>query len=111
MTTMSFFKTTVRAFLTGSLLAVAAGGAIGSSGCVSSRDARNGVFNENQYLRKEFLIRPGDGSKSDPGWMLKASIVSTSTPNPLGSGVFFVVPGLENGGALVRFRVTSDKLQ
>ena len=28
-----------------------------SSGCVADRPSRNGVFNENQYLRKDFLIQ------------------------------------------------------
>ncbi len=93
-------KSTLRALLATATLCVASSGAFASSGCVASRDSRNGVFNENQYLRKDFLIRTTDG-KVDDGWLLKASIVSTSTPNPLGSGVFFVVPGLENGGALV----------
>lgn len=42
--------------------------------------------------------------------MFKATIVQTSSPNPLGEG-FELWPGLENQGELVRFKVTSDKLQ
>jgi hypothetical protein len=96
-----------RAFLT--LLALAAL-IIAAPGCVTERPSRNGVFNENQYLRKDFLIRPGDGSKPDPGWMLKSTVTSVSTPDPLGD-VFGIFAGSENGGALVRFAVTQDKLQ
>ena len=87
--------------------------------CVSQRPSRNGVFNENQYIRKDFLVRAGDGSTTDNGWFLKVTIMETSQPNPLGASV--LVPGYEGqtggwgmlaGGApLVRFRVTQDKLQ
>ena len=60
----------VRTFvLTGALAALCA-----SSGCVADRPSRNGVFNENQYLRKDFLVRPGDGSAPDPGWMMKTTV-------------------------------------
>ncbi len=79
-------------------------------GCVTNRPARNGVFNENQYLKKSFLIRPGAGG-ADPGWFMKATITETSTPNPLGGDAVSLFSGLENGGALVRFRSTSDKLE
>ena len=98
-------KRTFPAFLAMSAVAFAAA----SWGCVSDRPSRNGVFNENQYLRKSFLIREGDGSTKDDGWMLRASFTQVSTPNPLG-GVF-IVPGAENGGQLVRFKVSQDKLQ
>ena len=40
-------------------------------GCVADRPARNGVFNENQYLRKDFLIAPGDGPSPDTGLVLQ----------------------------------------
>ena len=91
----------------GSLLVVAALAGV-AQGCVSDRPARNGVFNENQYVRKDFLVRPVDGV--DHGWMLKATVVQTSSPNPLGDA-FGVFTGAENGGALVRFAVTQDKLE
>ena len=83
--------------------------------CVDQRPSRNGVFNENQYVKKSFIIRDGstgaDGTtaSTDPGWLLKATVTQVSTPNPLGDLLIF--PGLENGGALVRFRVTEDKLE
>jgi hypothetical protein len=94
----------VRAFvLVGALASLCA-----ASGCVADRPSRNGVFNENQYLRKDFLIRPGDGSQPDPGWMMKTTVVATSTPNPLAN--MGLVVGSENGGAYVRFQVTQDKL-
>ncbi len=52
-------------------------------GCVADRPARNGVFNENQYIRKDFLVRPGDSTSVDSGWFLKATIVEASDPNVL----------------------------
>lgn len=84
--------------------------------CVQDRPARNGVFDENQYVRKDFLVRPGelpDGATTttDPGWILKATVVSTSSPNPLGGDAISIFPGIENGGALVRFRLTQNKLE
>lgn len=78
------------------------------NGCASSRPSRNGVFNENQYVRKDFLIRP-DGKGVDNGWFLKATIVQASTPNPLAPLDMFT--GAENGGSWVRFGVTQDQLQ
>ncbi len=86
-------------------LALAALGA----GCVSDRPSRNGVFNENIYLRKSFLVRPGEGGREDTGWILKTTVVSASSPNPLAA--LDLWPGVENGGMLVRFRATQDKLQ
>lgn len=77
--------------------------------CVQSREPRNGVFNENVYLRKDFLIRSGDGDNTtDPGWMLKATIISTSSPNPFGD--LGIVAGYHSMGELVRFRVLQDHL-
>src|SRR5579859_5595240 len=98
-------KRILRAFVaTGALAMLCA-----SWGCVADRPSRNGVFNENQYLRKAFIVRPGDQNATDPGWMLKATIVSTSSPNPLGH--LNLGTGAESGGAYVRFNVTSDALQ
>ena len=98
---------TFRAFLT--LGALSAGlGAVGSFGCVASRDGRNGVFNENQYVRKDFLIRP-DATGNDSGWMIRASVTKVSSPNPLGAiGIY---TGVVTPGDYVRFRVTQDKLE
>jgi hypothetical protein len=95
--------------------AIACLGLFAMWGCVSDRPARNGVFNENQYVRKDFLIAPArdDGQAQDPGWFVQSSILSTSTPNPLanvnGAGLFAGAQGQSNN--LVRFRVTQDKLQ
>jgi Met-zincin len=81
---------------------------VGLQGCVADRPSRNGVFNENQYLRKDFLIHDANGA-ADPGWYMKATIVQTSTPNPMASLGLFT--GAENAGALVRFVVTPNKLE
>ncbi len=78
------------------------------SACVSDRPSRNGVFNENQYLKKAFLIQP-DASKPDQGWFMKQTVIATSTPNPLGQDAF-LMPGAESG-EFVRFDITSDKLR
>lgn len=81
--------------------------------CVSSRPARNGVFNENQYLRKDFLIRGGSDPKADPGWFMQVTVTSASTPNPLasvdGAGLFAGAQAM--GPNFVRFAVTEDKLE
>jgi hypothetical protein len=102
-------KTTFRAFLAMAAIATTTA----AIGCVADRPSRNGVFNENQYLKKSFIIEPGDGSQPDPGWFLKATVLSVSTPNPLGGlGIF---PGADTGFGtglgFVRFRVTQDHLQ
>ncbi len=102
-----------RAFVGALTLAV---GASCAMGCVADRPSRNGVFNENQYVRKAFLVRaaengPDGKPKEDPGWLLKSTIMQVSSPNLLGSGLFGVFPGTENGGAYVRFKVTQDKLE
>jgi hypothetical protein len=93
-------------FAVGALAAVVA-----ASGCVADRPSRNGVFNENQYVRKDFLTT--DGTHPDPGWFLKATVTQVSTPNPLsGLGVF---PGADTGFGsglgYIQFAITSDKLQ
>src|SRR6202044_1806574 len=108
---MAMNTKTIRAFLATTALA----SACATWGCVADRPARNGVFNENQYLRKAFIIQPGDGSGADPGWMLNAAITQVSTPNPLSA--FGLYPGAlatgkyDNGGQYIRFVVTSDHLQ
>ena len=96
----------IRAFLaTGALAAVCA-----ASGCVADRPSRNGVFNENQYIRKDFLIQPGSGGV-DPGWFVKTTILSTSVPNPLASADVLLETGLHGTyGNYVNFGVTSDRL-
>ncbi|HEY2902049.1 MAG TPA: zinc-dependent metalloprotease [Polyangia bacterium] len=87
-------------------------------GCAQDRPARNGVFNENQYARKDFLlggVNP-DGSPSnpnDPGWFVRATVTETSTPNLMGAAINpgGLWGGLQGPADLVRFRVTEDKLQ
>ncbi len=101
---------TLRTALFGTLLLA---GVVGS-GCVADRPSRNGVFDENQYVRKDFLIQGTDANGNapgiDPGWFLKTTVTEVSTPNLLGSAI-----GVDSGVAapiqLVRFRVTSDTLQ
>src|SRR5215831_2717284 len=87
-------------------------------GCASDRPSRNGVFNENQYVRKDFLLGAVDSSgnptnANDPGWLVRATVTETSTPNLLGAAINpgGIWGGLQGGVDLVRFRVTEDKLQ
>jgi hypothetical protein len=106
-------KKLFRSFLAMGALATACA----SWGCVADRPARNGVFNENQYLRKDFLIRPAIAGAVDPGWIFRSTILATTAPNPLGPLGLFV--GADNSGGdsaapginYVRFAVTQDKLQ
>ena len=98
------------------LLVCGAMGLAGAQGCVSDRPARNGVFNENQYIRKAWLIRPGDVgadgmAQPDNGWMLKSTITDVSSPNSLGGDMFGIFAGVHNQADQVRFVATSDKLQ
>jgi len=81
---------------------------LSAQGCVADRPSRNGVFNENQYVRKDFLVQPGTGGAGDPGWYMKATVVQASTPNPLANLDMFT--GAENSGAIVRFVITQDKM-
>jgi hypothetical protein len=89
-------------------------GATGIAGCAGDRPLRNTVPNEQLFLKKAFIIRPGTAGTpekpaDDDGWMLKATVLSASTPNPIAQSVLF--PGAENNGMLVRFVATSDRLQ
>jgi hypothetical protein len=86
--------------------------------CASDRPSRNGVFNENQYVRKDFLVGAVDGNGNptnadDPGWLVRATVTETSTPNLMGSAINpgGIWGGLEGNVDLVRFRVTEDKLE
>ena len=98
---------TFRAFFAlGALTALALG-----SGCVADRPSRNGVFDENQYLRKSFLTT--DGTHADTGWFLKGTVTQMSTPNPLGGMGLTVATsgGGATGPAFIQFAISSDKLQ
>jgi hypothetical protein len=107
-------KNILRAFLAVGALAIGCA----SSACVADRPSRNGVFNENQYIRKDFLIRSGTGG-TDPGWFMKTTLVSSTTPNPFMANPNSLFVGSESavkGGysgfiPFVRFVITSDKLQ
>lgn len=85
------------------------------TGCAGDRPLRNGVPNEQLFLRKSFIIRPGTGATpteqeaNDAGWFLKGTVYKTSTPNPLAQSVLF--NGAENAGIHVRFVATQDSLQ
>jgi hypothetical protein len=85
-----------------------------ATGCVADRPSRNGVFDENQYVRKDFLIQATDANGTaagqDPGWLMRATVTETSTPNLLGSTIG-VWGGAQSDVKLVRFRATQDKLQ
>ena len=99
--------------LTASFLAVAitACASAISGGCVADRPSRNGVFNENQYLKKAFIVQSAGGTEHDDGWLLKATITDVSSPNPLANlSMFGIFPGSMAGATIVRFRLAQDKL-
>ena len=100
-------NSTFRAFFAAGALAALALG----SACVADRPSRNGVFDENQYLRKSFLTT--DGTHPDTGWFLKGTVVQMSTPNPLGGMGLTVATsgGGATGPAFIQFAITSDKMQ
>lgn len=98
-------KNTLRAFLAVGALSI---GSSVAMGCVADRPSRNGVFNESQYLRKAFLVGASDSTAPDPGWFMKATIQSTTTPNPYAELNLFT--GAE-GTQFVRFSVTSDTVE
>jgi hypothetical protein len=83
-----------------------------SAACVADRPSRNGVFNENQYLRKDFLVAPATPGAKDEGWFVKTTILETSTPNVLapvdGAGLFSGAEG--SGETFVRFGISQDTL-
>jgi hypothetical protein len=83
---------------------------LAAASCVGTRPARNAVLNENQYVRKDFLVAPADNNTPDPGWWLMGTVTSISTPNPLGDA-FALSPGNSSGAVPIRFVVTEDKLQ
>src|ERR1700679_3288365 len=91
-------------FALGALAALALG-----SGCVADRPSRNGVFDENQYLRKSFLTT--DGTHPDTGWFLKGTVTQMTTPNPLGGMGLTVATsgGGATGPAFIQFAISSDK--
>jgi hypothetical protein len=92
-------------------IAAVAGVVAASQGCVADRPSRNGVFNENQYIRKDFLVQPVGGV--DPGWFMKATVVQASDPNPFANLGLFTgseSAGTQDYGNIVRFDITSDKL-
>src|SRR5580704_6610081 len=85
-----------------------------SAGCVADRPSRNSVFDENQYVRKDFLIQGvdpnGTAVGTDPGWLVRATVTETSTPNLLGNDPYGISAGTQSDVSLVRFRVTEDHL-
>jgi len=102
-------KKAFRSFLTLGVLGLGLA-SVGSFGCVASRDSRNGVFNENQYIRKDFLIRGAEDGAQDNGWLVSSSVVQVSSPNPLGS-LYGIDPGAVGPGHIVRFKISQDHLQ
>jgi hypothetical protein len=92
-----------------SLLTATTGGL--TTGCVADRPSRNLVYDENQYIRKDFLVRAGDDTNPDYGWMLKATITSASEPNVFGGTMYSLFAGAHSDGELVHFVITSDTME
>ncbi|MBI5510207.1 MAG: zinc-dependent metalloprotease [Deltaproteobacteria bacterium] len=81
------------------------------SGCVEHRPIRNGLRDESVYLEKAELTNPnpklGEGS-TDDGWLLKVTVVKTSSPNVLGDYAF---PGFESDTQYIKFRFAEESMQ
>src|SRR3954465_15242608 len=105
-------KSSTRAFLAVAGIASLSAFSGVITGCVSARPARNGVFNENQYVRKSFLVQGFDANShpaKDPGWILKSPITEISPPNPPGANPGGFVAGYQSS-EMVRFEITQDHL-
>mgnify|MGYP000947037868 FL=1 len=94
------------------LLALAAG-TLWATACADHREERTELFNENTYLRKDFLTRPNPGhvaattDDEDRGWLMGMSITKVSVP----TAITDIFPGLQSDVKYVRFSMTKDSLQ
>ncbi|MCP4599476.1 MAG: hypothetical protein GY847_02885 [Proteobacteria bacterium] len=83
------------------------------SACVTHRDTRTEIYNENTYLNKDFLTRPNpnhtptEGEAEDYGWLMGLSVTAVSVPAPIGD--FF--PGLQADIKYVQFRFSQNSMQ
>lgn len=79
--------------------------------CVEYLPIRNGLRDEQIYLDKSKLtnVNPklGDGA-TDDGWLMKVTVVKTSSPNPAGDYAF---AGMESDTSYVKLRFSEDTLQ
>ncbi len=80
-----------------------------SVSCVEHREIRNGVFNENVYLEKDFLTRenPNKVGSRDTSWLAYSVLVKSSSVGDFGSP--FV--GYYSQPKHVGFRFNKDKLE
>jgi len=80
--------------------------------CVTDRQTRTEIYNENVYVDKQFLTRenPNKQDEDDFGWLYNLTVTGVSTPNVLGDWLF---PGLELWPTLgyVRFQLMPDSMQ
>ncbi len=83
------------------------------SACVTHRDTRSEIFNENTYLDKNFLTRanpnhtPTEGEEDDHGWLLGTSVTAMSVPAPIND----IFPGLQGDIKYVHFQFSQSSLQ
>ena len=71
-----------------------------SWGCVADRPSRNGVFNENQYIRKDFLIRRRRDARPIRAGSSKATVTQASAPNVSAGGIFGLFAGARERGQI-----------
>ena len=80
--------------------------------CVTDRDTRTMIYNENVYLDKNFLTRenPNNPEQDDYGWLYNMVVVRTSTPNVVGN---FLFTGEQKWPTLgyVLFQMSPDSVQ
>ncbi|MGC4121840.1 MAG: zinc-dependent metalloprotease [Myxococcales bacterium] len=78
--------------------------------CVEHRPVRNGLRDESIYLDKAALtnVNPKAPDSKDDGWLMKVTVVKTSSPNPAGDYAF---PGMESDTKYVKLRFNEEALQ
>jgi Met-zincin len=84
-----------------------------TSVCTEHRETKTEIFNDNQYLNKEFLTRPNPnhfneaGDQDEYGWLMGLNVTAVSVPTPLPD----IFPGLQGTVQYVRFAFSQDTMQ
>jgi hypothetical protein len=87
---------------------------LAASACVDHRSTKTELFNENTYLRKEFLVRPNPGHtnpatqvQDDRGWLMGLTVTGVSVP----TAITDIFPGLQSDVKYVQLAFSKDTLQ
>jgi hypothetical protein len=104
MTTFSSRNSVTRSFPTLLVLSMLAS-------CVEYMPVRNGLRDEQVYLDKAKLTNVNPrlpAGATDDGWLMKVTVVKTSSPNPAGDNAF---TGMESDATYVKLRFSEDTMQ